>query len=576
MNISLFKGKSRKTRIFTLVTVMLVAVILALNLVLTHFGLYDTVFLDMTPEGLYSLSDKMKEECDLIVGEMRKKDPDKKIKITFCTDPDYLVSERTARLTYFMALKLEDRYPDMIEVEPVNVRLNPTAVSEYKTTSLSTISSNNIIFSYGGRYRITTFDYFWVDATSGTEYYNGEYRVATIMKSIASLARPAAYFITSHGETVYDPENPESEGSVKTSALASLLVERGMEIKLLDIEDENVKEIPSDCALLIINDPREDFTYDPAQLKDFDYTPDTKKINKYLIKNQGALMVSKDYRVKLPVLETFLKEWGFKFSETVLVDRESSIAESESVNTGTQIIASYNTDENGYGYQLYGKYADLTSAPLTVFKDAGSVECAFRESISSVDPGNDRAARNYASFLTTSANAQRYERDENGEITTNIDGAPGKYDLAALIIRNEIDNRDNVDTNSFIFCVNSRSFFDSELLGNTSYANYDIVSAVVENISRVDEYADADLGGPTQNSASLGGKMIIPMTMSETDKTIYSNRYVDDKKENDRIVIKNIHGIGAAEKAIVTVAVLAVPLAIGIVGAVICIKRRFL
>jgi hypothetical protein len=286
-------------------------------------------------------------------------------------------------------------------------------------------------------------------------------------------------------------------------------------------------------------------------------------------------MVSKDYRVKLPVFETFLKEWGFKFSETVLVDRESSISESESVNTGTQIIASYNTDENGYGYQLYGKYADLTSAPLTVFKDAGSVECAFRESISSVDPGNDRAARNYASFLTTSANAQRYERDENGEITSNIDGTPGKYDLAALIIRNELDNRDNVDTNSFIFCVNSRSFLDSELLGNASYANYDIVSAVVENISRVDEYADANLGGPTDNSISLGGKMVIPMTMSEKDQTIHSNKYVDDDKSNGKITIQR-HGIGAAEKAIITSVVLAVPLAIGIVGAVVCIKRRFL
>ena len=130
-------------------------------------------------------------------------------------------------------------------------------------------------------------------------------------------------------------------------------------------------------------------------------------------------------------------------------------------------------------------------------------------------------------------------------------------------------------TNSFIFCVNSRSFFDSELLGNASYANYDIVSAVVENISRVDEYADADLGGPTGNSASLGGKMIIPMSMSENDQTIYSNKYVDDNKENDRITIKR-HGIGAAEKAIITSAVLAVPLAIGIVGAVVCIKRRFL
>ena len=369
---------------------------------------------------------------------------------------------------------------------------------------------------------------------------------------------------------------PESEGSIKTSALASLLVERGMEIRLIDLSDENVTEIPKDCALLIINDPREDFTYDETKLNQFSYIADTEKINRYLVQNQGALMVAKDYRVSLPVFENFMKEWGFKFSSTVLVDRDSSIAESESLNTGTQIVASYNANPDSYGYQLYGEYADLTSAPLTVFYDAGSVECAFKESISSVDPGNFRASRNYASFLTTSGTAQRYMRDENGEITSVIDSEPGRFDLASLVIRNELDKDDNVDTNSFIFAVNSSAFFDSTLLGNASYANYDIVSAVVENISRVDEYADIDLGAPSMNSASLGGKMVIPVTMSETDKVIYSNKYVNDDRNNERIIIKNAHGIGAVDKAIITSVVLAIPLALGIVGAVICIRRRFL
>ena len=78
------------------------------------------------------------------------------------------------------------------------------------------------------------------------------------------------------------------------------------------------------------------------------------------------------------------------------------------------------------------------------------------------------------------------------------------------------------------------------------------------------------------NSASLGGKMVIPVTMSETDKVIYSNKYVDNDRGNQRIVIKNAHGIGATDKAVITAIVLAIPLALGIVGAVVCIRRRFL
>ena len=574
MNKALFKGRSKRTRIFSAVSVLLIALILVLNLVLTHFGHYNTIFLDMTPEGLYTLSDAMIEECDEIFSEMKENEADKKIKITFCTDPDYLVSSSTARHTYFMALKLQDMYSDMVEVDTVNVYLNPTAVSQYKTTSLSTIQNNNVIFSYGGRYRITTFDYFWASGSSGADYYNGEYRVATIMKSVAAIAQPVAYFLTDHGETYYDSKNPDSEMSKKMSAFASLLVERGLEIKLLDLS--SVDRIPDDCALLIINDPREDFTYDETKLDEFSYVSDTEKIDRYLVMKQGAIVVSKDYRISLPVFENFLYEWGFKFSDSVLVDRESSISDEESLDTGTKIIASYNTDEDSYGYQLYGKYADLTSAPLTVFSDAGSVECAFRESASSGEPGNSYASRNYASFLTTSNSAQRYLRDENGDISPYVDGTPGRYDLAALIVRNELDNYENVDTNSFIFCVNSKSFFNTELLGNTSYANYDIVSAAMENISRVDRYADIDLGAPSENSASLGGKYVIPTNMSNKDVTVYSNKYVDNNTDNPRIIIKENHGIDTTAKVVITCVVLSIPLALGIAGAVVCIKRRYL
>jgi len=99
----LFKGKSKRTKIFTAITLFSVAVIIALNLLLYYFGFQKTIFLDMTPEGLYTLSDAMVEECDEMFGEIKEKDGNKKVTVTFCTDPDYLISSDTARLTYFMA-----------------------------------------------------------------------------------------------------------------------------------------------------------------------------------------------------------------------------------------------------------------------------------------------------------------------------------------------------------------------------------------------------------------------------------------------------------------------------------------
>ena len=569
----LFKGKSKRTQIFAAITILGIILIVLLNSVLYYFGIQKTIFFDMTPEGLYTLSDAMIDECDEMFSEIKQNDGTKKITVTFCNDPDFLISSGDARLTYFMALKLQNKYPDMFEVKTVNVYMNPTAVSKYKTTSLSKINEDNVIVSYGDRYHISSFNYFWTSGTSEADYYNGEYRMASIIKSVTAIAKPVAYFLTDHGETYYDPDNPDTDMSKSMASFASLLGDRGLDIKLLNLS--SVDRVPEDCALIIINNPRTDFTYDESKLGSFEYVADTEKLDRYLVMKQGAIVVAKDYEIKLPVFENFLHEWGFDFSDSILVDKESSLEDEG--NTGTNIIAKYDTDADSYGYTLYGEYADLSSAPLTVFKNAGSVSCAFKESISSAEPGTSYVSRNYASFLTTSDSAQRYMKDKTtGEITSYVDGAPGKYDLAALTIRSEIDPIENVYSYSYLFCVNSPDFFTSELLGEASFANYDIMSAVMEKISRVDEHASMDLGALSFNSASGGGKYIIPTDMSAENETIYSNRYVDDDVKKDRIIIKENHGISTSEIAVYTCVIFAVPTAVGILGIVVCIKRRFL
>lgn len=570
MKSRLFKGKSKRTKIFTAITALAIPLIIALNLLLYYFGVQKTIFIDMTPEGLYTLSDLMIEECDGIFEKVSQKDGKEKVKVTFCTDPDYLIGSTTARLTYFMALKLQNEYPENIEVETVNVGLNPTAVSQYKATSLSKIKANNVIVSYGGRYRIATLDYFWVNGTAES-YYNGEYRIATLMKSVTAISQPKAYFVTDHGETYYDPEDPDSEMSKSMGSFASLLADLGLEIKLIKLSE--VERVPDDCALLIINNPTKDFTFDPDRLDELGYVSDTEKLDRYLVTKQGSIAVAKDYQKTLPVFEDFLYEWGFTFSDSIVVDKESSLTDIG--NTGTNIIATYDTDPDSFGYAIYGEYASLSSAPITIVSNAGSIGCSFNESSASGEPGvAGNVSRNYVSYLTTSGMAQRYMRDPvTGEITSIVDGKPGKYDLAALSVRNELNETENVRSYSYIFCVNSPDFFSNKLLGESSYANYDIVSAVINNIARVDEHASMHLGGTSYNSAQIGGKLIIPMDMSTTSVMLNSNRYDSSGK---LIVIKKNHGISSTAKVIYTCAVAVAPVAIAALGIVTCVKRRHL
>ena len=572
----LFKGKSKRTKLFVAISAVGILLIMALNILLTHVGLYNTVYLDLTPEGLYGLSGAMKDECDTLFDKLRESGENKKIRITFCTDPDYLMNSSESRLTYVMALNLQERYPDYVEVKTENILLNPTSVSQYKTTSLSVINSNDIIVSYGDRYRIAGLSYFWVTGRTERDHYNGEYRLATMMRSVTSIARPAAYFLTGHGESYFDPDNPDSEMSKSLSDFASLLAGRGLEIKLLDITKADA--VPDDCALLIMNSPTVDFDYDETKLDHFNYISDSEKIDRYLVSKNGSLAVVKDPEVKLPVLESFLREWGFEFGSSVLVDNESSLSDSVSgEKTGTSIIAEYDTAEDSYGYALYGEYADLSSSPLTVFDNAGYVKCSFLETNVAGEPSSGNVMKQYAPFLTTSKTAQPFFRDSvTGEITGYVDGERGKYDIAAICARSTLDSVSNVTTYSYVFCVNSKNFFESKMLGEDSFANYDIVSAVIENISRVDEHASMDLGAISLNSASGGGKQIITTEMTEADKVIYSNKFVDNNPDNRHVIIKTNRGLTAATKTVITVFIFLVPAAVFVTGVIVNVKRRYL
>lgn len=570
MNLNLFKGKSKRTKIFTVITLTSIVLILLLNFLMTYFGIQKTMFLDMTPEKFYSLSGEMKEECGDMFSELKASGKKEKIKVTFCTDPDYLTASRMTRMPYFMALQLQNKYPDFFEVETVNVNLNPTAVAKYKATSLSKINSSNIIVSYGERYRVTTVQRFWAQDSSAENIYsyNGEYRLATLMKSVTAVDQPAAYFVTDHGETYYDPQNPTSEMSLSMATLADLLSERGLKIKTLKLSE--VERVPEDCVLLIINNPREDFTYDKDKLNQLGYVADTEKLDRYLVMKQGSIMVAKDFETKLPVFENFMYEWGFKFSDSIVVDKESSL--DDEYDTATNLVAKYSTDPESFAYAIYGDYADLSSAPLTVVSNAGSVECSYNETKYKIEAGSMRTTRQYASFLTTSNTATRYMKDPvTGEITTTVDGAPGTYDLAAVSVRVELDPDTDESIYSYIFCVNSADFLTESSLGVASRANYDIVSAVVENISRIDEYASTDLGGLSQNSSSYGGKRLITMAMSAEDVTLYSNKY----KNNQPVVIKKNHAISLGVITGYSIFIFAVPAAISVLGIVVCLKRRY-
>lgn len=553
MKKSIFKGKSTRTKIFSVITIVGIVLLLGLNLGLTYLGGQRLFMADLTLEGIYTLSDKMLEVCHTML------DPDengnaKTIKITFCTDPDYLIASDKMRATYFMALALRNKF-DNVVVETVNVALDPTAVSMYKTTSRDNITSADVIFSYGAKYKIVDATAFW---TSDNFSYNGEYRVASIIASLLAIERPVAYFVTDNGASYYDPANPDSEMSISLGTFADLLNERGLDIKTLSLA--SVDAIPDDCALLIINNPTSDFVYDETRLDEFGYISDIEKIDRYLMRESAAVMFNKAYDVTLPNFENYCKEWGVCFGNSQVYDGDNALfttiggESDESTFSGV-----YDTNEQNFGYAYYGGYSTLSSAPKMVFTNTGYLYCSMDLSDTMIDPGNKFGSRNYAPFIGTSANAYHLVGSAKDV---------GEKTLIAAGVRKNLDSYTSENSIAYLFCSNSADFFSNELLGNTSYANYDVLASVISNISRTDRYATIELGGLSLNSPSFGGKQLASTTLSDTPSKVYSW----DAKE----IIKYNKGLSTTAITLYTIVVMSVPTAALALGVIVFIKRKYL
>jgi hypothetical protein len=456
-----------------------------------------------------------------------------------------------------MCLALQKIFPS-VTVRTVNLKTNPTAVNDYKTTSLSVIKSNDVIVAHKEAYRVASADAFWgIDGDQAVFSFNGEYKLATLIHSLTSRSAPKAYFVINHGETYFDVENEDHAGNRETLSLYQLLSERGLTVDTLDLSVEGV-EVPEDCALLIINNPKTDYEYDPTQAGSYAYVSETEKLDRYLTRDQGSLMVAKDYRISLPNLEDFLLEWGFILGDKVISDEGSHLANEQ--GTFTDLVGKYETEENTYAYAIYGDYAALSSSPRMVISDAGEIRCAYDLGTGQPEPGSNAFSRYYASFFSTTEKGKLL--DENGNLWE--DGAV--RDICAIALRYGVDVTTLAHSYSYVFCANSATFFSEKYLSNHSFANYDITGALVENISREDVYASIDLGGTSLNSPSYGGKRLQSTDIASATTKIYAS---------DGTVVKiNAPITSGAQVALIVCAAL-VPFSAVVAGLVIFLRRRF-
>lgn len=434
-------------------TAIVILLVILLNTVFSLLAMRHSLYIDLTSTELWTLSDTAKE----IIGEAEGD-----ITITFCHERDYIESSTTMQYISNTAQELAKEFPN-IRVRYVNSVLEPQIIKPYKYNNVDAISTSHIIVERGNPddraegetptdYRVYSAEAFYItDPNTGSVWaYNGEEIFAAACLAVTADETPTAYFTSTHGEAV-------------DAAFVNTLIKAGYETKTIDL---TTSEIPEDCRLLIINDPKWDFA--GYNIYDKDAVSEIAKIDTYL-DNHGSMMVFMDPETDyLKNLEEYLYEWGIVFGDGVVTDMQHSIT-----MDGQAVVAEY--PSGTLAASVHADISSLGTAPKTIVKAASPIRIAdvYTEgrdadgnSTNSYIYSGNNAYREISAVLTSHMSASTVSYGETLD-------AVGGYNL--MTITRDMDTVLDDMYFSYVLAAGTTKFTSADYLESNTYANENIL-----------------------------------------------------------------------------------------------------
>ncbi len=450
---------------FTAVVILLV---MLLNAAFTILATRYSFYVDLTDTSLWTLSDAAKAAVAEVEGE---------VTITFCHDEDFIDESQTMSYISRTAKELEKEF-DNIHVRYINSVLEPQLLRDYKYNTVATISPTHVIVERGipdtraegeapSDFRVYAADAFYItDTNSGNVWaYNGEEIFAAACLAVTADETPTAYFTTRHGETV-------------DAAFVNTLAKAGFDVKTIDLATE---DIPEDCRMVIINDPKWDFA--GYNIYDKDAVSEIAKIDEFL-ENDGTLMVFKDPTTDyLKNLEEFLYEWGIVFGEGTVKDMQNSIT-----LDGTALVATY--PSGTLAASVHKDISSLPTPPKTIVKNVAPIYVSplYNE-------GRDEENASTNSYVYVGNNAYREMSAvllSSADASVVLDGETvdegGSYNL--MTITRDINTRDNDNYFAYVLAASTTRFTSADYLESNTYANEDLLYYALRVMGREKVPAD--------------------------------------------------------------------------------------
>ena len=511
--------KLRYGGVSAVLTALIVAAIILVNVIFSALSQKLTLYVDLTPELLFTLSDecidliehgdstfedsfsplemidRMREENRVFNLENGKKPGDEgyrnenvKIQLIFCSEPDAWTEDLVMHYVYNTGLELEARFSDYIDVQNFNIIRNPSLVSKYKTNSSTVIGEDSVIVALdsgvneGLRYRICPLSAFYVMDTEDPSNpepwaYNGDKAFCSSILLVTNAESPLACFTSNHGEQANDQ-------------LARVLVDAGYTVDAIDLSTD---EIPANCRLLIIFDPKEDFLVKDG-VSEID---ELSKIEKHMDANTASLMVFFSPETPtLPDLEDFLAEWGIQF------DRDA--------NGNSHILHDPSNSYDLAGTTLKGEYginhpaAKITEAMRArpypqdvVFKNAMTISHSslFTPEVGKADENDDSTAFTYSTatlngstryvydLFTAHEGAYSMANGKTAEIVKSAD-KPALMTVSVELHQTPENAYISLSDASYVIACGSTEFTDQALMESNAYGNTDLMLSALRTVGQ--------------------------------------------------------------------------------------------
>ena len=423
-----------------ILTVVVIALVIAVNVIFSAFAQRYMWYADMTNTKLYELSDAMIEFMDGIENT--------EIEIIFCTPFDKLEENEYQKIVYTTALNLQNRY-DWVKVSYIDIITDPGSVKPYKTTEATTIKTTNVIISNGSDFRVFAIEAFYTFAQSDNSVfaYNGEKKIVAAILQMQG-DNPIAYFTTNHAETV------------DNSALWGLFEDAGFDTRKIDL---TMEDIDPNAKIIIVNGPKYDFGGSK------DAVNEIAKIDRF-VDDRGSLMLFVDPATQtLPELEEYISEWGIAFGKAMIKDYSNAV----SVD-GQAVVSIY--PEEGLGASLHKQMREnFEVPPKTIMQNCQPIQVLWDDSYNS---------RTVSTVLSTTDNAVAYSMEDGSEL--------GHGPYSTLTLSAELEYVQNEDLYTYVMVGGTSLFGSDTYINSNTYGNSDIMYAAIKALGRDKVPAELD------------------------------------------------------------------------------------